>query len=192
MNRTIAALLVVLASRSAAAEPRPIPRDAVPPALAPAVSRGEAAMDAFRDRLFARLNELIVQGGPVHAIQVCRVDAPALARQLGADHHVTLGRTSHRLRNPANAPRPWARASVAAGAGKATSEVKSVVFDLGDRVGVLRPLAVMPACTRCHGAPDGIDPDVRAELARTYPSDQATGFAPGDLRGFMWVEVPKR
>jgi len=33
---------------------------------------------------------------------------------------------------------------------------------------------------------------VKAEVARRYPRDQATGFAAGDLRGFFWVEVKKR
>jgi hypothetical protein len=27
-------------------------------------------------------------------------------------------------------------------------------------------------------------------LAARYPDDRATGFAPGDLRGWFWVEVP--
>lgn len=187
-----AAFLIAVCAAAGASEPRVLPRDEVPAALAPAVARGEAALDAFRDRLFARLNALIIEGGPVHAIQVCRSEAPALARQLGEEHHVQIGRTSHRLRNPANAPRAWAAGYVTAAGGKKAAESKAAVVDLGDRVGVLRPIAVMPACTRCHGAVDGIDGDVRAELSRAYPSDQATGFAPGDLRGFMWAEIPKR
>ena len=28
-------------------------------------------------------------------------------------------------------------------------------------------------------------------LAASYPQDQATGFGAGDLRGWMWAEVPK-
>jgi len=30
------------------------------------------------------------------------------------------------------------------------------------------------------------------EIARRYPRDRATGFAAGDLRGFVWTEVKKR
>lgn len=193
MLRSLVALAVIAASNpTLATERRPIPRDEVPAALAPAVVRGEAALDALRERLFARLNALIVEGGPVHAIQVCRSEAPVLARQLGAEHRVQMGRTSFRLRNPGNAPPRWAEGLVAAASGKMANAVQTTVVDLGDRVGVLRPIAVMPACTRCHGVVDGIDSDVRAELARAYPGDQATRFAPGDLRGFMWAEVPKR
>jgi hypothetical protein len=32
---------------------------------------------------------------------------------------------------------------------------------------------------------------IGATLAVAYPGDRATGFAPGDLRGWMWAEVPK-
>lgn len=192
MRHAVAAILTLASVHTFASEPRVIPREEVPPALAAAVARGEAAMDAFRERLFARLNELIVQGGPVHAIQVCRADAPAIARQVGEAHRVQLGRTSHKLRNPGNAPRAWAAGYVQAAGGKKAVNVTAGVIDLGDRVGLLRPIGVMPACTRCHGELDGIDTDVRAELSRAYPRDDATRFRPGDLRGFIWAEVPKR
>jgi len=175
----------------AADPPRALSPEEVSAELAPAVARGEAAMNALRERLFARLNELLVQGGPVSAIRVCRKEAPVIAKELGETHRVELGRTSHRLRNAANAPRPWAADYLLASAGKKAGEVDPVVFDLGDRLGMLRPIGVMPACTRCHGAVEGIDQDVRREIERSYPNDQATGFSPGDLRGFLWVEVSK-
>ncbi|HET8538559.1 MAG TPA: DUF3365 domain-containing protein [Anaeromyxobacter sp.] len=193
MRHTVLVLSLAAAPFAAAADPaRPMSPQEVPAALSPAVSKGEAAMDALREKLFARLNELILQGGPVAAIQVCRSDAPRIAKEVGEAHRVELGRTSFRLRNTANAPRPWAAPYVAAAAGKKGGDVKPVVVDLGDRLGLLRPITVMPACTRCHGAVDGIDPEVKAELARGYPKDQATGFAPGDHRGFVWAEVKKR
>jgi hypothetical protein len=188
----VATALLAAPPVSSASQPRAMAREEVPTALRPALARGEAAMDALRDRLFARLNALLVEGGPVHAIQVCRSDAPAIAKEIREAHGVQIGRTSHRLRNAANAPPGWARAYVEAAAGRKADDVKLAVFDLGGRVGVLRPLAVMPACTRCHGPVEGIDGDVRAELARAYPADRATQFVPGDLRGFVWVEVPKR
>lgn len=192
MRHAVAAILTLTSIQTLASEPRVMPREEVPAGLSAAVARGEAAVDAFRERLFARLNALILEGGPVHAIQVCRADAPAIAREVGETHRVQIGRTSHRLRNPANAPRAWAAAYVHAAAGKKAVEVRTGVVDLGDRIGLLRPIGVMPACTRCHGELDGIDADVRSELARIYPGDRATRFRPGELRGFIWVEAPKR
>ena len=177
---------------AAAGEPHALSREEAAARFGPAIAKAEAAADAFRDRLFARLNELLVQAGPVQAIRLCRSEAPAIAKEVGERQGVRIGRTARRLRNPANAPPRWASAHVAATTAKRAVGVTPAVFDLGDRIGVLRPITVMPACTRCHGAIEGLDADVRAELARAYPDDQAKQFEPGDLRGFFWVEVPKR
>jgi hypothetical protein len=194
MRRIVPAVLLASAAviAVAAEPPRTWAPEEVPATLAPAVARGDAAIDELRGRLFARLNELIVQGGPISAIRLCSAEAPVIAGEIGTAQGVDLGRTSFRLRNGANAPRPWAAAFVKAAAGRQPSEVAPLVVDLGDRVGLLRPIVVMPACTRCHGAAAGIDSDVKAELASRYPKDEATGFKPGDLRGFFWAEVKKR
>lgn len=192
MRHAVVALSLLAASSARAAAPRVMAAGDVPPELAPAVAKADAALGALRERLFARLNELILQGGPIKAIQVCSAEAPAIAKEIGDASGVEIGRTSFRIRNPGNAPRPWAADLVREAAGKKAGDVAPVVVDLGDRLGLLRPIGVMPACTRCHGAADGIDAQVRAELARRYPEDRATGFAPGDLRGFMWAEVAKR
>ena len=37
---------------------------------------------------------------------------------------------------------------------------------------------------------ESIPADVRAALAELYPADRATGYSVGDLRGWLWVEVP--
>jgi hypothetical protein len=51
-----------------------------------------------------------------------------------------------------------------------------------------RGIETEPACLACHGSQIG--PEVAAVLAEHYPRDRATGFAVGDLRGLLWVEVP--
>jgi hypothetical protein len=192
MARALLAVTLVASAAAAGAEPaRPIPPDAVPAELAPVVLRANDAIDELRDRLVKRLMGLLQQGGAREALGVCPTEAPRIEKQVGDTHHLAIGRTSFRLRNAANAPRPWAAAYVAAAAGKKGEEVKPAVFDLGDRLGVLRPIVTLPTCTRCHGPAEAIAPEVKDELARRYPKDQGTGFAAGDVRGFVWVEVQK-
>jgi hypothetical protein len=194
MPRFLPVLLLAAASAApalAATPARPGPLEEVPASLQPAVAKGEAAIDQLRDFIYKRLNAIMVQGGPAAAVGLCATEAPRLAKEVGEANGVDIGRTSFRVRNPANAPRPWAAKYVAAAAGKKADEVKPAVFDLGDRVGLLRPLAMMPACTRCHGPAAGLAPEVKGEIANRYPRDQATGFTPGELRGFFWVEVKK-
>jgi hypothetical protein len=37
-----------------------------------------------------------------------------------------------------------------------------------------------------------LNPRVKAELKDRYVVDRATGYKDGDLRGWIWVEVPKQ
>jgi hypothetical protein len=71
-------------------------------------------------------------------------------------------------------------------------DVDGFVVDLGDAVGVMRPLAERPVCANCHGPADGLSGAVRQELVDRYPADKAVGFKEGEIRGWLWVEVPKK
>ena len=154
-------------------------------------ARAEQAMNELQRALLAKLSAAMTSGGPAAAVEVCRTDARTIAESVAKAQGLELGRTSHRLRNPANAPRAWARPAVDAAAGSKAASEGLRVFDLGDRVGVLRPIGTAEACTTCHGAADDVHRNIGATLAAAYPKDRATGFAAGDLRGWMWAEVPK-
>jgi hypothetical protein len=160
-----------------------------PPALAPLVVRAADAVDQLQKALARRLVEELADAPA--AVGVCHDEAPGLTAEVAAARGLELGRTSHWVRNPANAPRPWARELTTRAAGRPAAEVRPVAVDLGDRVGYLRPIAVTEPCLRCHGQAADLSPGVRAALQGAYPGDQATGFAEGDLRGFFWAEVRK-
>jgi hypothetical protein len=155
------------------------------------VARAELAMNALQQALLTKLRSAMDQGGPAAAVVVCRDEARGIGDRLAHEYGIQLGRTSHRVRNPANAPRDWAKAIVAGAAGAKASAERLRVVDLGDRVGVLRPIGTIDMCTRCHGGADVVRENLGAALAQSYPQDQATGFGAGDLRGWMWAEVPK-
>ena len=154
-------------------------------------AKAEQAMNELQLALLAKLKTTMESGGPAAAVEVCRTEARTIADAVAKKQGIELGRTSHRLRNPSNAPRPWARAIVEGSAGVRSAAERIRVVDLGARVGVLRPIGTADMCTRCHGAEDEVRRNIGAALAAAYPEDRATGFAPGDLRGWMWAEVPK-
>jgi mono/diheme cytochrome c family protein len=197
MRKSICAIaLATLAttSTSAAVPPRELQSPLSPPAPARASAGVEVADEAIRalqQRLSGRLQEELQKGGPVGALSVCRDEAQALTAEIARGRGLRLGRTSHRLRNPGNTAPSWAQGFVEAGAGKKAASVEGAVVDLGDRVGVLRPVATAAPCTQCHGRTEKVSPEVAAFLATAYPEDRATGFEEGDLRGFIWVEAPK-
>jgi cytochrome c553 len=163
--------------------------DQIPATLQPALARAEQGMNALQAALLARLREQMAAGGPSSAVTVCRDEAPAITARVAREQGIALGRTSHGLRNPGNAAPSWAAALVAQAAGTKAGSHSVRVFDLGDRVGVVRPIGFVEMCASCHGPQASIPAPVREVLATAYPSDAAVGFAAGDLRGWMWAEV---
>ena len=127
----------------------------------------------------------MVADGPVGAIGVCHDVAPALAKQVGEEQGIKIGRTSFRLRNTSNTPPAWAQAAVE----NHVESPQAFVSPEGE-VGRLRPIRMMAGCLQCHGDAQQIDPAVQAQLTELYPDDQATGFAEGDVRGYFWAQVP--
>lgn len=154
------------------------------------VSRSETAIAELQTTLLARLKGALGSGGPQAAVTVCRDEAQKLTASIGAKHALQIGRTSDRVRNPANAPRPWAAAHVASAAGLKVADARPAVVDLpGGGVGILRPIGTAEFCVMCHGSRDAVQSVIGPVLAASYPKDQAVGFAPGDLRGWFWAEA---
>ena len=150
-----------------------------PAALRQAVARALEAIRAAACSAERRFGE----GDPdANAARCNHADAPAGVR---------VGRTSARLRNPRNASPAWARAYVRETEGKKALDVSPVAFDLGDRVGLLRPIEIRKRCLACHAAREQVDASTREWLASAYPEDRSFGYALGDLRGFWWAEARK-
>ena len=70
-----------------------------------AAERGAALLAPFKSELKRALTEGM-QKGPATTIEVCSKDAPAIAASLSVDG-VRMGRSSHKLRNPANVAPDW-------------------------------------------------------------------------------------
>ena len=162
-----------------------------PAELRPAVQRADLIIVSLQNTALAELTRELDRHGPAGATKACHLDLTAQAYQSAREPGVAAGRTSDRLRNPRNAPRPWAAPIVARYAGQQASRVDGFVVDLGDRVGVMRPIAHLAMCEPCHGSEDHLDRQVVTELKNRYPTDRGIGFEKGEIRGWYWVEVPK-
>lgn len=149
-------------------------------------TKAHEAKDALFTALKDRLTEVIEAEGPASAIEVCKEEAPAIARRVAQQHRLAIGRTSQKLRNPENAPPAWVTPLIKA----AENEARYFHHRETGELAALLPIRLQPACMVCHGPPDSIPPPVRAQLEKTYPEDEATGFEAGDLRGWVHVRVP--
>ncbi len=150
------------------------------------LTRGAELLRPFKQQLQSALREGL-ERGPAEAIAACRTKAPEIAASL-SQGGVRVGRASHRLRNPANAPPAWVeplldgyRADPSLRAGRA------VRLD-EHRRGYVEPIFVQPLCLTCHG--EDLSEPISSRLAELYPEDRAVGYRVGDLRGVFWVEFP--
>ncbi|MFC1661451.1 DUF3365 domain-containing protein [Gemmatimonadota bacterium] len=156
----------------------------------------EPAVGDLLRTLVGRLTAALEEAGPGEAVEFCATEAMPLTRMVeaGLETGMELKRTSFRYRNPENAPdeaeeaalRYFEDAQLAGGDFppsyvQRASEVEYRFY---------KPLFVGEVCLRCHGDADGLDPAVTAALAERYPTDLATGYAAGDLRGVVRVSVP--
>lgn len=173
----LVALVLLLASALACGERKPAP--ARPQAAAEAIA-------GLRTELGAALGTALAQG-PEHAVETCRLEAPRItARQQRPA--VAVGRTSDRVRNPANAPEPWMQPLLDEFRGRAPEPDAYRTADLGARgTGYVEPIYLQPVCATCHGR--NVDPGLLDVIRERYPSDQATGFEVGELRGLFWAVV---
>ena len=162
----------------------------VPAELRPTIARADLMVAMMHDSVLRELADEMQSVGPAKAVNSCHIDSLLITRRL-AREGVVAGRTSDRLRNPTNAPPVWAAGVVSANAGRRASDVEGYAVDLGNRIGVLRPIAERPICSSCHGPVERLSAGVRAALAERYPRDKAVGFHDGEIRGWFWLELSK-
>lgn len=170
----------------------------LPPAQVEARARAVAARDSMFGRLFAALAEAMSRPGPdgqpagaAGAIEVCRTEAPRIAREVAAERQLMIGRTGLKLRNPTNAPPAWAAPLLArlSESDESGAVASAQLVHPDGSLGVLLPIKLLSNCLVCHGPQEQIEPRVREVLVKSYPDDRATGFREGDLRGWFWVEI---
>jgi len=145
-----------------------------------------AATNRLRVALKSELSAAMQSGGPLAALVVCKMRASEIAADVSADTGYEVGRLASRNRNPENAAGP-AEAAVLAEF-EARPAFQDTVITIDGHATYLRAIRIdTPACLKCHGPTESIDPGVLGQIAELYPDDRATGFAPGDLRGAFVV-----
>ena len=144
-----------------------------------------AATNTLMSELLGELEAALASGGGSAGIQTCREKAPEIAARVSQQFGLKIGRTSHRLRSPNNTPPAWAQLQVANQIAEPTYLAGS-----GGQFAALLPIRLKAECQMCHGPTEAIDEGIQQAIATFYPNDQAVGFTEGDLRGWIWVEVP--
>ena len=147
-------------------------------------AEGAALIPPFQQQLLGTVKAAMQAGGPVKAVEACRLSAP----QIAAEHSKspwTVGRTALKVRNPANAPDAWERRVLElfaerAEAGEALADLVHAETVDGE-FRMMKAIATGEPCLACHGK--NIEPALAAVIDVGYPQDEARDFALGELRG---------
>lgn len=169
---------------------------ATPPAVDSArLDQARAAATTLGADLMGMLTQELARGGPPAAIAVCADSAQARTRQ-HQQAGIAVRRVGTRVRNALNTPDSLESAILAAfqadlvaGGLPADTVVMERLPGGQSRLRYLRPIRVQEPCLTCHGPENGIPAPVRSMLAERYPGDRATGYAVGDLRGAISVQL---
>ena len=160
------------------------------------VAKSRSTVNEYMQSLKGELQGAMQQGGPVNAIDVCKLTAPGIAGTYSAKTGWDVGRTSLKVRNPDNAPDQWEAGVLedfekrkAAGESVADMEFYEVTYHNGEKVfRYMKAIPTVGLCLVCHG--EQLDPEARKRISQVYPQDQATGFRTGDIRGAFTVIQP--
>lgn len=146
----------------------------------------------LKTNLQKQLQVKIAKDGIIGAIPFCHANVGSIAKSAAGEEMIKkyeFGRTSHLIRNSKNKPAPWMEKYLTDFKGKTKEQIQQPylihTLDSGKRV-YLEPLFVGPLCLQCHG--DRVAPEVKDQISKLYPQDQATGFKLGEFRGFVWVK----
>lgn len=154
--------------------------------------KAEAAgiIQSFSQELQGELMAAMKAGGPANAISVCNEKAPAIAAASEAASGWSVARSSHKLRNPENAPDAYTAAVIAdfvareeAGEmAKSLSQAEIVEEDGKQVFHFVKAIPTGQPCLNCHGG-DDVKPEIVDKLAELYPDDAARGFSVDQMRG---------
>jgi hypothetical protein len=159
----------------------------------------QALVDRFQQELAGKLSAAMAEGGPLRAIDVCKVEAPAIASRLSRESGWQVTRVGTRVRNPVTGlPDAWEQQQLEEfarrlAAGEPPPQVATYV-EVDEPAGrmqrYMRAIPVAPPCVVCHGDREVLSEDLRALLEQEYPHDRATGYRPGELRGAFSMRRP--
>jgi hypothetical protein len=163
-----------------------------------AEAKARRATERMVGTLMGEVQKSIKENGLAGTVTHCASRAQELSTIVGVEEGVTIRRVTEKTRNPINAPDTYERRILSQFAEMArnkqivpaTAHVEIVNHEGRNVLRYIKPIMIGKTCLGCHGSPESIPEDVRAELRTFYPTDLATGYAENDLRGAVSVIVP--
>lgn len=150
-------------------------------------------------KVMQAMQEAVAAQGVAGAIPVCKETAPMLIQEKRKETGWDIRRVSLKVRNAERGvPDAWEAQQLADFNIRARNGEKPETLEKAEIVQIdgkpvfrfMKALPVGDVCLKCHGPADSLDESLRAQLKRSYPHDQAVGYAKGDIRGALTVKRP--
>jgi hypothetical protein len=140
----------------------------------------------FGGLLKPKLKHAIQSGGLEHAINVCAIEAPKIANDLSNETGWSVKRVSLKPRNANTALPDTFERKVLEQFNKRQEEgeqASAISYSeiVDNKFRFMKAQGVEGLCLNCHG--QSIQPDVKKALTKYYPTDTATGYSLGQIRG---------
>lgn len=144
---------------------------------------------ALASDLKTELSAAMSKGGPIQGVEVCRLRAAPIAKNISQGSGWEVGRTSLKVRNQNNTPDDWEvkilkQFQLRQAEGEDISKMEYSALETYGEQSVFRYMKAIPTkglCFACHGMK--VDSAVTQKIHALYPNDQATGFNINDIRG---------
>ncbi len=155
------------------------------------LQKGKEIAQATFKALSTNLQNAMATGGVNEAINFCSVNAQPLTDSLSNYHNATIKRTSHKIRNPLNAPTEQETAMLdqfLSGANKAMIEGNK-----NGSISFYSPIYTIGLCVVCHGQVwSTIAENDYKVILEKYPEDKAIDFSVDELRGIWSIIFNKK
>lgn len=156
--------------------------------------KGGELASATQKVLGSNLMNAINEGGPVNALEFCKIQASPLTDSMATELQAHIKRVTDQPRNPNNTANQRQLEYINSAKMKLSSgeDVKPEVNVVDGKITGYYPIVTNQLCMQCHGSESGqINDKTLAKIKELYPEDQATGYDTGELRGIWVVDMEK-
>jgi len=159
------------------------------------VKIGNKASKLLLKTLGGNLKKHLKKGGPLEALEFCSMHAAELTAKVDSElgKNVSIKRITLKPRNPANEAKGDEKEILEALELLKKNSVRlprHLIQKTDSGYKFYKPLLIKKkVCLKCHG--QNINPALAKKIKSIYPTDKATGYKMGDLRGAIVVEIKK-
>jgi len=153
-------------------------------------AQGKVITSLAQAELQKNLKKAMKEGGPVHAIEFCNINATHLTDSVSNIFDVEVQRISLKNRNLNNAaigPKEKILLNNFLESSLESTGLRDTLIAFEGKLLYYRPIMIgMEACLKCHGQKGkNIDNETIIALNKLYPKDKATNYRMGEFRG-VW------